>query len=129
MKLTPWEPDLRSIVDRIDHGDIDLQPDFQRQEVWQTPKKKRLIDTVLRAWSIPPIFLVETALGQLEVLDGQQRLASLRDFFHDQFAIDGRITPYDDNVSRLHNQFYSKLQPVVRRKIDQYSVRCFRITD
>jgi hypothetical protein len=129
MKLTPWEPDLRSIVDRIDHGDIDLQPDFQRQEVWQTPKKKRLIDTVLRAWSIPPIFLVETALGQLEVLDGQQRLASLRDFFHDQFAIDGKITPYDDNVSRLHNQFYSKLQPVVRRKIDQYSVRCFRITD
>ena len=54
MKLTPSEPDIRTIVERIDRGDIDLQPDFQRQEVWSTSKKKRLIDTILRGWSIPP---------------------------------------------------------------------------
>jgi hypothetical protein len=38
MKLSPWELDLRTIVDRIDGDDIDLQPDFQRQEVWSTAK-------------------------------------------------------------------------------------------
>jgi hypothetical protein len=74
MKLAPWEPDLRTIVDRIDGDDIDLQPDFQRQEVWSTSKKKRLIDTILRGWSIPPIHLVVTADNRMEVLDGQQRL-------------------------------------------------------
>lgn len=45
MKLNSWEPDLKTIVDRIDNMDIDLQPDFQRQEVWSPTKKKRLCVT------------------------------------------------------------------------------------
>lgn len=129
MKLSPWEPDLRSLVDRIDQGDIDLQPDFQRQEVWSVTKKKRLIDTVLREWSIPPLHLIARADGQLEVLDGQQRLASIRDFFHDEFAINGDITPYDERVRGLHRRHYSRLDQVDRRRVDQYTLRCFRITD
>jgi uncharacterized protein with ParB-like and HNH nuclease domain len=93
MKLTPSEPDLQSIVSRIDNNDIDLQPDFQRQEVWSTKKKRHFIDTILRGWSIPPIHLVETDHYRLEVLDGQQRLSAIRDFLHDEFSIDGNITP------------------------------------
>lgn len=129
MKLIPWEPDLRSLVDRIDQGDIDLQPDFQRQEVWSVTKKKRLIDTVLREWSIPPLHLVSRDDGQLEVLDGQQRLASIRDFFHDEFSINGDITPPDERIQRLHRRYYSRLDQVDRRRVDQYTLRCFRITD
>lgn len=129
MKLHPWEPDLRSLVDRIDQGDVDLQPDFQRQEVWSTNKKKKLIDTIIREWSIPPIHLVVLPDGKLEVLDGQQRLASIRDFVHNQFSVDGKVTPYDERVAALHGQFYSKLSSADRRKIDQYTLRCFRITD
>jgi hypothetical protein len=129
MKLTPTEPDIQTIVDRIRNGDIDLQPDFQRQEVWSTNKKKRLIDTVLRGWSIPPVHLVETSENQLEVLDGQQRLAALRDFVHNRFSIDGRITPSDDSVAALHGRFYRQLDQATRRRIDQFPIRCFRITD
>jgi hypothetical protein len=40
MKLTSSEPDIRTIIARIDSGDIDLQPEFQRQEVWPTAKKR-----------------------------------------------------------------------------------------
>jgi len=129
MKLTPWDPDLRSIVDRIDRGDIDLQPDFQRQEVWSLNKKRKLIDTVLRDWSIPPIHLVVTESNQLEVLDGQQRLATVRDFLNDQFSIDANINPPDERLSHLHGKFYSQLDAITRRKIDQYTIRGFRITD
>jgi hypothetical protein len=129
MKLSPWEPDLRTIVDRIDSSDIDLQPDFQRQEVWSTAKKKRLVDTVLRGWSIPPIHLVVTEESRMEVLDGQQRLATIRDFLHNVFSIDGNITPTDPRIAALHGKFYKSLEPAIRRQIDQYSLRCFRITD
>lgn len=129
MKLTPWEPDIRSLVDRIDLGDIDLQPDFQRQEVWSTAKKRRLIDTVIRGWSIPPVHLVVTENNKLEVLDGQQRLAALRDFLGGRFSIDGRITPHDPIVAGLHGRFYKKLDDSVRRTIDHYPLRCFRISD
>lgn len=129
MKLAPWEPDLRTIVDRIDSTDIDLQPDFQRQEVWSIKKRKRLVDTVLRGWSIPPIHLVVIEESRMEVLDGQQRLATIRDFLHNEFSIDGNITPVDSRISALHGKFYKSLEPAVRRQIDQYSLRCFRITD
>ncbi|RYG96324.1 MAG: DUF262 domain-containing protein [Alphaproteobacteria bacterium] len=129
MKLHAWEPDLRSLVDRIDRGDIDLQPDFQRQEVWSLAKKRKLIDTILRDWSIPPVHLVLTRDNKLEVLDGQQRLASIRDYFNNVFSISGRITPEDSIIQSLHGKFYKRLDDVTRRKIDQYTLRCFRITE
>ena len=129
MRLTPADPDIRTIVDRINNNDIDLQPDFQRQEVWPRKKQKRLIDTVIRGWSIPPIHLVQTEQNSHEVLDGQQRLAALRDFLNNRFAIDGSITPEDPLVASLHGKFYKQLDIPMRRSIDQYPIRCFYITD
>lgn len=129
MKLTPWEPDLKTVVERIESGDIDLQPDFQRQEIWSPAKKRRLIDTVLRGWSIPPVFLVVTKDGRMEVLDGQQRLAALRDFVQNDFSIDGDITPLDDRIKSLDGTYYRRLSPADKRLMDQYTLRCFRITD
>ncbi|GAA0868787.1 DUF262 domain-containing protein [Brevundimonas basaltis] len=129
MKLKPWEPDLQSLVARMSSGAVDLQPEFQRQEVWSSPKKKRLVDTILRGWSIPPIHLVETAGSRFEVLDGQQRLVSIRDFFEDKFSIDGNITPEDPYVRSLHRKVYSKLDIDVVRSINNYSLRCFIIFD
>lgn len=129
MKLSQWEPDLASVVKRIDNLDIDLQPDFQRQEVWSLAKKKRLIDTVLREWSIPAVHLVVTKDDRMEVLDGQQRLAAIRDFAHDGFTIDGSIPPLDERVLRLDGLRYSELDPQTRRRVENYTIRAFRITE
>jgi hypothetical protein len=129
MKLSPWDPDIRSLVNRVDADDVDLQPDFQRQEVWPIAKKKRLIDTVLREWSIPPVHFVVTVDNRLEVLDGQQRLAAIRDFLHDKFSIDANISPADESLKRLHGLFYSQLDPATKRKIDNYPLRGFRISE
>jgi hypothetical protein len=129
MKLSSWDPDIRSIVNRIDAKDVDLQPDFQRQEVWPIAKKKRLIDTILREWSIPPVHFVVTTDNRLEVLDGQQRLAAIRDFLHDRFSIDANISPLDNSLKKLHGQFYSQLDPATKRKVDNYPLRGFRISE
>lgn len=129
MKLTPSEPDLRTIVERIENGDIDLQPEFQRQEVWSIPKKRKLVDTILRGWSIPPVHLVEIDQSRLEVLDGQQRLSAVRDFINNKFSIDGRITPVDGVIQSLHGRFFRQLEVSVRRRIEQYPLRCFKISD
>jgi hypothetical protein len=77
----------------------------------------------------PPVHPVTTSENKLEVLDGQRRLAALRDFVAGRFSIDGRITPYDPAVDALHGKFYKELDAAIRRTIDQYSLRCFRISD
>lgn len=129
LKLTPSEPDVETLVRRIEEGDIDLQPDFQRQEVWSRPKKRKLIDTILRNWSIPPIHLVRTQGGTLDVLDGQQRLTAMRDFFRNDFSISGLIEPIDPEIQSLHGKFFRDLDPLARRQIQTFPIRCFTLTD
>lgn len=66
---------------------MDLQPDFQRGEIWTIQKKQKLIDSILRGWKIPPIHVIHNAQSVDEVLDGQQRLAAIRDFLTILFVL------------------------------------------
>jgi hypothetical protein len=130
MRLLPSDPDIRTIVLRIENEDIDLQPDFQRGEVWSDAKKQRLIDSVLREWHVPPIHVIEvTETSRQEVLDGQQRLVSIRDFVNNLIAVDGTIEPFDPEIFALDGMRYYELPDQWRRKFDQFTIRVFRIID
>src|SRR4051794_17810379 len=65
-------------------GKLVLSPDFQRGQIWPTPAKAFLIDTILRGYPIPPLHirLVQRPERGLvrEVIDGQQRIASVLQF-------------------------------------------------
>jgi len=80
---------IKSVYADIKDGELDLRPDFQRGEVWTTKKKKLLIDSILREWYIPPIHTVSVGNGKAEVLDGQQRLTAIRDFWITSFKLMG----------------------------------------
>ncbi|WP_252244361.1 MULTISPECIES: DUF262 domain-containing protein [unclassified Clostridium] len=129
MQYTITELEIESIYRRIMENDIDLQPDFQRGEVWSKQKKVKLIDTILRGWQIPPIHLVETKKLTDEVLDGQQRLAAIRDFMNNGFSIDGSIKPFDTDIFSLDGYKFSQLNEVIQRKFKKYSIRLVRITE
>ena len=95
MKCETTTLDIETIVNRIKNGDIDLQPDFQRGEIWTIPKRRKLIDSILRGWKIPPVHFVVGDEYVEEVLDGQQRLAAIRDFYCNRISVDGNIEPVD----------------------------------
>lgn len=130
MKIKATDPDLATIYSRIKDGSLDLQPDFQRAEVWKTPKKKLLIDTILRDWQVPPVHVIlnEDTMIQ-EVLDGQQRLSAIRDFIDNKFRIDGHIEPLDDDLQELNGLSYSQLPSKVKNRLDRYAVRVFEILE
>src|SRR5687767_2044387 len=107
MRFYPADPDIATIYNRIEQGDIDLQPDFQRGEVWSVAKQQRLIDSILRNWIVPPILVVAASNGETQdVLDGQQRLASIRDFKKNKIRVDGRIEPKAPEIEALHGLTY-----------------------
>jgi hypothetical protein len=69
-------------------------PEYQRGEVWDTPRRKRLIDSILRGYPIPLIYLHhikrEVAGMQredLEIIDGQQRITALHEFREGAFKL------------------------------------------
>lgn len=129
MRFNTQDPDIETIVRRIEEGDYDLQPDFQRGDVWTPVKQKRLIDSVLRGWHIPPVHLVSRDGGLSDVLDGQQRLTAIRDFLRGDFAIDGRIEPESVDLANLHGLRFGELPEEVKKKIRRFTIRVFELTD
>ena len=66
-------------------GGLILQAEFQRNEVWTPAARSYLMDTILRGYPVPKIYLrstvdVETQKSVREVVDGQQRLSAILAF-------------------------------------------------
>jgi hypothetical protein len=69
--------DLRNLYER---NHLNLEPGFQRDSVWKPRDRSFLIDTILRNYPLPAIFLYKREVkGELvyDVIDGKQRLESI----------------------------------------------------
>ena len=64
-------------------------PEWQRQEVWSQSKKQSLIDTILRGWKLPKFYFLKSSEDpeEFEVVDGQQRLVSIFEFFDNDLPL------------------------------------------
>ena len=76
--------DIEGIVKRVDRGDIYI-PEFQRNFVWKMPESSRFIESLLLGLPVPGVFLAQDPeTSKMLVIDGQQRLLSLK-FFYDGY--------------------------------------------
>jgi uncharacterized protein DUF262 len=69
-----------------------LVPKFQRRGVWPAPARSFLIDTLLRGFPVPPIYLriaqsEDKKRTVREVIDGQQRLSAVLDYMDGKYAL------------------------------------------
>ena len=73
-------------------GNLVLQPKFQRRLAWEEAARLYLIDTVVRGLPMPKIYIrgvvASSTQPQYEVVDGQQRLTAIIDFFNGKFSLD-----------------------------------------
>ena len=126
MKLEPWEPDLRTLYLRWQEEELDLQPGFQRGIAWNRQKQQRLIDTLLRGWSIPPIHVLVDHQEGLEVLDGQQRLHALFEFIEGKFRI-APFEPEDESLADYVGKRFGQLPIEAQRRIYNYKISTYRL--
>ncbi|CAI3607694.1 DUF262 domain-containing protein [Clostridium neonatale] len=77
---TDWT--VETIVSQLEKENIDLNPKFQRRDAWSVVEKSRLIESLILGIPVPPIILAEkkNKKGKYIVIDGKQRLLSLRKF-------------------------------------------------
>lgn len=64
---------------------LNLEPGFQRQSVWTERDRAKLIDSIVRNYPLPSIFLYRRYdNGQVyyDVIDGKQRLESIFKFMN-----------------------------------------------
>lgn len=78
---TDWTTE--TILNQLKKNNIILDPKFQRRDAWNKDKKSRFIESLMMGLPIPQIILAESKekRGQYIVIDGKQRLLSIRQFF------------------------------------------------
>lgn len=71
-----------TIISQINKGNIQLNPRFQRRDAWEGQRKSRFIESLILGLPIPQLVLAEskTRRGSYIVIDGKQRLLSIRQF-------------------------------------------------
>ena len=96
---------------------INLRPEYQRRLRWTNLQKSRLIESLMLNIPVPPVFFYEAKAARYEVMDGQQRLSAIADFFSGIYALSGLNVLGDLNGFR-----YQECSPRVRRTLDRATI-------
>lgn len=81
IKINPVPVTLDNIVKRLKHDEIDLNPDFQRRgDLWTRKKMSRLIESILLRLPLPMFYFDVSDPDNWIVIDGLQRLSTIRRF-------------------------------------------------
>jgi len=99
---------------------INTNPDYQRPSVWTKSQKQLLIDTILREYDIPKIYLHKKDNEKFDVIDGQQRIRTIWSYYNDEFALAKDADNVNDYV--VANKKYSELPIEVSSIIDSYTL-------
>lgn len=119
----PWDPDkirittkhftLREVVDQIQDKDIDLAPDFQRDYVWDTRQKIKLVESVLLGIPLPAFYFNQDSSGIYQIVDGVQRLNTIASFMNGEYCLNQTHLEY---LKQLDGLGYSELSPLDARR-------------
>jgi len=95
---------ISQFVDEIINGAIIVDPDFQRSSVWNSEQQIMLIDSIMKRYPLPSIFVWSKGDKQYAV-DGRQRTEAIIAFVQNKFGYNGKM--YDEFSKEEYNAFNS----------------------
>lgn len=146
---------FKTLVEGV-HENIYIIPEYQRKYRWNKEQVEELAASLIRDLPIPPIYTFRNEKGQLEILDGQQRVMSLYFYYIGKFFKSDKESVFDyreldietaENFElaletkyeivptnfymKIENELcdisYSSLPDVIRRKIDYNTISVVEI--
>jgi hypothetical protein len=105
---------LVDLINEVKENKLILAPYFQRKLVWRIGHKIDFIKTILLGYPFPEVFIsrgkidLQTMQSTSALVDGQQRLSTIREYLADGFAVDGKK--------------YSELSPGEQEQILKYEI-------
>ena len=120
----PYDLGVKSLSQDIETGRLKLTIEYQRKYVWDNSKASRLIESLLLNVPIPVCYFAEDSDGNYEVIDGLQRLTSIRKFLAGDYSLAGLSV-----LSELEGKRFVDLAPRDQRRLENRTIRCIVITE
>ena len=109
---------LPNLIDMLrTHKSLVVSPYYQRRARWDTGRKSRLIESFLVNIPVPPVFLYENEFARYEVMDGQQRVSAILEYFENQFALRSL-----EILDSLHGRRFHELPREIRAGLERRSL-------
>jgi len=100
-----------------ERGTVKLDPDFQREDVWSRKQQSELIESILMGIPLPVMYFAEDKYGNLQVIDGRQRLTALFKFLNNEFKINSAPI-----LTHIKNKNFKELEPKEQIKLEDYQL-------
>jgi hypothetical protein len=109
---------LPNFVDALKRNDyMEVRPFYQRRSRWDEIRQSKLIESFIINIPVPPVFLYEKAYSSYEVMDGQQRITAISDYYNNKFSLQGL-----DLWPELNGMKYADLPNKIRAGLDRRSI-------
>lgn len=113
MRCKPKNLSVQSLIKMQKNGTLKVNPEYQRGSAWSRSQQKLFLDSILRGYPIPVIFLhekKETVKDYItnqerttityEIIDGQQRITSLCKYVDGEYKL---IDPGNEKDTKFPN--------------------------
>ena len=107
---------IAEIPELFKNQKIAINSEYQRGDVWKTSQKKELIKSIVNTYSIGVLVLFMNDNGQYEILDGQQRLLTIKKYLENILDLSNTNIPK-----------YSELSLKERTHLDSYCIYYLRL--
>ena len=104
---------VSEVVTRIKRGRYILDPDFQRDFVWEKKKQSKLVESCVMRIPLPVFYVAEGEDGRITIVDGLQRLITFSRFLNDRLALTGL-----GDLHPLTNKRFSQLPLHLQERVE-----------
>ena len=103
---------VHDVLRRIEHGAFVMDPDFQRDFIWDDAKQSKLIESVMMRIPLPVFYLAEDDQERLVVVDGLQRLSTFQRFVNNELRLRLKDRP------ELDRKEFEELTPKLQNRVE-----------
>ena len=106
-----FQQDIDSLLGKIYSFGVDFESVYQRDYVWSDSDKEELLTSIFNGVDIGKFIFLNLPFKSVtspayEIIDGKQRLSTLKDFFENKFKYHGKFFQELSKYDRMHFENY-----------------------